>query len=332
MRILWVHNVPPGLESAGQFIFTLADAMREVGTAVDLFSTGSLRSVMRLAAARRKVSKLSEDYDLVHAQFGTACAYAAARSRCPRIVSLRGTEMLGCDTGPLWCRMHGVASRWLTHSSIHRFHRVIVMSHRMRDDLSRVHNRASGVEILPDGIDLAKFAPMDRSHARRELGFAGDTRPWVLFASLRTNNPVKRSELALAAFRRASVRRPDLVLKTLSGRPHQEVPLWMSASNVLLLTSTREGWPNVVKESLACNVPFVATDVSDLKRISDQEPSCFVGPANPDALAEGILNAIGAPSSESLRRQVQFMERTAIARRLCEIYEMSLVAPRCAAA
>jgi teichuronic acid biosynthesis glycosyltransferase TuaC len=332
MKILWVHNVPPDVESAGQFIFTLADSMREVGTAVDLFATGSLRSVTRLAAARRKVTKLSENYDLVHAQFGTACAYAVARSRCPRIVSLRGTEMLGCDTGSLWCRMHGVASRWLTRSSIRRFHQVIVMSHRMRDDLSRVHNRASGVEVLPDGIDLVKFAPMVRGEARRKLGFAGDTRPWVLFASLRTNNPVKRPDLALAAFRRASLRRPDLVLKTLSGRPHEEVPLWMSASNVLLLTSTREGWPNVVKESLACNVPFVATDVSDLARIAEKEPSCFVGPANLDALAEGILNAIGAPPTETLRRHVRFMERTAIARQLCEIYKKSLVSVRCAAA
>src|SRR5262249_29620005 len=153
------------------------------------------------------------------------------------------------------------------------FDQVIVMSQRMRNDLRRAHRRANGVTVLPDGIDLEKFTPVDRNEARRRLGFAGDTRPWVLFASLRSNNPVKRHDLALAAVRRASIRRSDLVLKTLSGRPHHEVPLWMNAANVLLLTSTREGWPNVVKEALACNVPFVATDVSDLARIADCEPS-----------------------------------------------------------
>ena len=102
MKVLWVHNVPSGVESAGQFIFTLADAMRAIGTPVDLYATGSLRSVTRLSAARRKLTALSREYDLVHAQIGTACAYAAARARCARIVSLRGTEMLGCDTGSIW--------------------------------------------------------------------------------------------------------------------------------------------------------------------------------------------------------------------------------------
>jgi glycosyltransferase involved in cell wall biosynthesis len=39
-----------------------------------------------------------------------------------------------------------------------------------------------------------------------------------------------------------------------------------SAADVLLLTSTREGWPNVVLEALACGTPVVAFDVGAVGR------------------------------------------------------------------
>jgi glycosyltransferase involved in cell wall biosynthesis len=165
--------------------------------------------------------------------------------------------------------------------------------------------------------------------ARHALGFSNDTRPWVLFASFRSNNAVKRPQLAMAAFRRAAERRSDLVLKTISGRPHHELPLWMSAANVVLITSTREGWPNVVKESLACNVPFVSTDVSDLGAIAAVQPSCTVTDATPNALADGILRAIDADSTSSLRSCVEAMSLPVIADQLRSIYASNLcLAPR----
>jgi glycosyltransferase involved in cell wall biosynthesis len=324
MKILWVHNVPTNVESAGQWMFGLAAAVQQLGVQVDLHATGSLRGVARLAAARRQVTNLSKEYDLVHAQFGSACAVVASRAKCRRLVSLRGTDLLGCDTGSLWYRMHGRAARWMTGSSLRAYERVIVMSNRMRHELRRFHGRERGVEVVPDGIDLTRFVPRDRMESRRALGFADDTRPWVLFASFRSNNAVKRPQLAVAAYRRAVERRPDLVFKTISGRPHHELPLWMSAANVLLMTSTREGWPNVVKEALACNVPFVSTDVSDLAAIAAVRRSCTVTDATPDALADGILRAIAADSTDNLRSCVEMMSLPVIAERLQSIYASSL--------
>ncbi|QEG36648.1 glycosyltransferase [Bythopirellula goksoeyrii] len=324
MRVLWVHNTPAHIESACPFIFILADEMRSQGIHVDLYSTGSLRGFARLNSVRRDVTHRSHDYDLVHAQFGSACAHVSARTPCRRIVSLRGTDLLGCDTGSAWWRLHGWAARRLTRQSLPSYQRVLVMSHRMRDELSRYHGRCAGVEVLPDGIDLQQFQPRERMAARRELGFSDDTRPWILFASLKSCNPVKRSGLAKAAFERAAAQRPDVVLQTISGKPHDEIPLWMSAANVLLMTSTREGWPNVVKEALACNVPFVSTNVSDLSRITAVEPSCVVADANPDKLAQGILTALETPPSKPLQNYVASMALPKIARQLTAIYHDTL--------
>jgi teichuronic acid biosynthesis glycosyltransferase TuaC len=42
-------------------------------------------------------------------------------------------------------------------------------------------------------------------------------------------------------------------------RPQQELKYWFSAADVSLLCSSREGWANVLLESLACGTPVVAT-------------------------------------------------------------------------
>jgi len=71
----------------------------------------------------------------------------------------------------------------------------------------------------------------------------------------------------------------------LSGVSYSEVPLWINASHVLLLTSLHEGSPMVVKEALACGVPVVSVDVGDVaERISGVE-GCHIARPDPGDLA-----------------------------------------------
>ena len=50
----------------------------------------------------------------------------------------------------------------------------------------------------------------------------------------------------------------------LRGQPNSDVPIWINASDVLLMTSLHEGSPTIVKEALACNLPVVSVDVGDV--------------------------------------------------------------------
>ena len=327
MKILWVHNFSDDFVSSGVFMYTLFDELRDMGVDVTLHYTGYLRGPVRMIKAARKIREVSEGYDLVHVQWGSACGFLSSFVRTPKILTLRGTDLLGLTTGRPWHRMHGLICRFLTWRSLPSYSHVIVMSRRMRQELKRMFNPRAEVEVLPSGINLEHFQPMDRMEARQRLGEENNKAPWVLFSSLiGEKNPVKRAPLAFDAFAQLKQLMPEAQLKLMTGIPHDKVPLWINACDVVLLTSTREGWPNVIKEALACNVPFVSTDVSNLAAIAEEEQSCYVVEPTPQALFEGLVASLQSENRHdlNLRRHVENMDVRKIASQLKELYETIL--------
>jgi glycosyltransferase involved in cell wall biosynthesis len=80
--------------------------------------------------------------------------------------------------------------------------------------------------------------------------------------------------------------------KWVHNAPKTHMPKEMERSDLLLLTSTHEGFPNVVKEALASNTPFVATDVSDLKEIAKHTETCYVAKSNAECIASCIVQSL----------------------------------------
>ena len=83
---------------------------------------------------------------------------------------------------------------------------------------------------------------------------------------------------------------------TIAGaRPHDEVPWWMAASDVVALASWNEGTPNVLLEALRCGRRVVATDVGGIPDLIHNATRGIVVPArNIDALAKGLANGLSA--------------------------------------
>jgi len=98
--------------------------------------------------------------------------------------------------------------------------------------------------------------------------------------------------------------------------------MFVNMVDLILLTSTHEGWPNIVKEGLACNIPFVSTDVSDLSEIAAIEPSCFVCEANKNILAESIVKSIKTRHDEkNLVKHIKEMEIEKVVDNLINVYK-----------
>src|SRR5262249_35573316 len=145
----------------------------------------------------------------------------------------------------------------LTRSAMRHFDCITTVSERLAAEVHALLPEHD-VCVLPSPINLTRFVPLDKHAARRALGEPGDGEKWILFNSLDIKNPVKRFRLARAAFDLAQARMGNLRLRIATGLPHERMPLFVAACDLILCTSESEGWPNCVKEALACNVPFVA--------------------------------------------------------------------------
>ncbi len=321
MRIAWVHNFGARANGAGAFMWQMYDALQAQGIELKEVPLEQLASVRGVWRAMKTLREQCTDCDLIHVQYGSLVGFLASLTLGKRVVmTLRGSDL---HVTPLrvsfstWA--HGVIAKTLTLLALIRTHHVIVCSQRMGREIA-FWRCGRDISVIPDPIILDKFQPVDRRAARAQLGFSEDTRPWVLFSSFMTSNALKRKELAQAALELAQQTYPDLQLRFMNAIPHHEVPVHVSAANVVLLTSTHEGWPNIIKEGLACNVPFVSTDVSDLIELAEKTSTCHVCDATPQALAAGLVRSLSAGQSDDLRALMAPFDMSVVVDQIISLY------------
>jgi glycosyltransferase involved in cell wall biosynthesis len=113
-------------------------------------------------------------------------------------------------------------------------------------------------------------------------------------------------------------------LRVASGIAPEDMPAFVDACDVVLCTSTHEGWPNSIKEALACGVPFVSTDVSDLAEVARAHPVCRVCEPDPVALGNALCDVLNSPIDPNLPSSVAQMAIPVISRRLAGAYSALL--------
>ncbi len=77
---------------------------------------------------------------------------------------------------------------------------------------------------------------------------------------------------------------------------------WYRAADATVMSSESEGLPNVLRESLACGTPFVATDVGSIREIADECYSLLVPPGDATSLADALETVLDGPYRENARR------------------------------
>ena len=240
MRALIVTNMYPSAErpALGSFVADQVAALRRAAAAdieVFAFAPGAY-----LPAARSLWARHGRDrFDVVHAHFGlTQWPALAARGRA-RAVTLHGTDLAHRRSRPV------------TLAGLRLNDLVAVVSEPLAAAVPR-WAMSGRPAVLPAGVDLRRFGPIDRAEARRRLGLDPEG-PYLLFAA-DPARPEKRHDRALAAAGQAT-------LLSLGNIAPAEVPLWVNAANAVLVPSEREGFGLAVLEALACDVPVLATPV-----------------------------------------------------------------------
>ncbi len=324
MRVLWTHNFNPAIPGKGSFLLAAAEGLRSRGIDLHMEYLGDLRSAAQILRARTHVKQLAKKFDLVHAQYGSACALVTAVVQViPKVLTIRGNDWSTYNGSLGFLYLHTRLATAFTRLALKSFDYVFTVSHRTAGQVSRMAPNVV-ITVLPSPIDLSLFVPRNRMEAKALLGYPSCNEKWVLFNSLDLENPVKRFAMAKQAFELAQKRHGNLRLRLATKLAHDEMANFVAACDLILCTSESEGWPNSVKEALACDVPFVATDVSDLRDIAANEPSCRICPPDATVIAANICEVLALPEPLSLRQYVSGMSVDASADRMIAIYKHAI--------
>ena len=272
--------------------------------------TGYLRE---LPALRRMIR--AERPDIIHAHFGLCgllATLAVIGLRTPVVVTYHG-----CDINAKKNRPFSKVAMCLSAWNIFVSHCQMLNAFGTDERASENHKWS----IIPCGIDTQLF---DDEHVCTEwYDCTFPTKNYVLFAGS-FDNFVKGPELAKQAVEIYNASHSELLIELLElrGYTREEVVTLMHKCSALLLTSIREGSPQVVKEAMACGCPIVSVDVGDVaERLSGMEGGYVVPTRDPKELALALESAIAFGRTKGREKLLEDgLDNTQIAETLISIY------------
>ncbi len=255
-------------------------------------------------------------FDAIDAHYlypdGVAAVWLAREHGVPVVLTARGS-----DTSQL---PHYRIPGKLIRAAIAHADALIAVSAALKEGLIALGAEPEKVTVLRNGVDLDAFRPLpDRAAARAALDFDG---PTLLSVGLLIER--KRHHLTIEALTHLPGHRLVIAgdgperdaLEALAARlgvadrvrlvgsvPHTHLPVYYTAADVMVLASSREGWANVLLESMACGTPVVATPAwGSREAVAAPEAGMVIEEATADALAAGIRHVLDAPPERAATR------------------------------
>jgi len=223
----------------------------------------------------------------------------------PVCVSARGTDI---NVFPSFVSIRPMI-RW----TLRQADGIMAVSAALEGAMTNLGVPGEKIAVIPNGVNLERFRPVQRTEARDRLGLPRQIKMVLSVGSL---TEVKNHHLLISGFAQAFRTLPDVRLYVLGegpllhelqdltrklgieekvfllgSRPNEELASWFNAADISCLASSREGWPNVVMESLASGTPVVATRVGGIPEIITSEELGVLVEQNVDSLAKGMVLA-----------------------------------------
>ncbi len=260
------------------------------------------------------------NFDIIHVHFAYPAGFVGALLgkilRKAVILTVRGTDINYFPRDPVL--------KIFIKYALKNTGKVIAVSESLRKRVLDIGVDENKITVIPNGVDLKIFKPASKQYVRKKLGLSSKSNVILYVGAL---EKVKGPEYLLKAFKEIyslkAVSEPLLVLigsgslyesiKRMLDEydirhcvlmkdyiAHEEIPLWMNASDVFCLASLNEGRPNVLYEAMACGLPVIATAVGGIPEIliCDQ-----LGMLVPSKSIEDIKNAIIMVLSKSYDAQ-----------------------------
>lgn len=268
---------------------------------------------------RRTIAELADEgweCDLIDAHYffpdGVAAAKIAKELGKPLVITARGTDinLIPQYAGP----------RRAIIDAAGKADAIITVSGALKEKLGSIGVARDKVSVLRNGVDLEQFTQGARDNVRAKLGLIRKT---ILSVGHLIDR--KGHDLVIDALRNiddadllivgagpqrnsleAQVKRAglDQRVQFLGQVPHEQLSEIYSATDVLVLASSREGWPNVLLEAMACGTPCIASNIPGCDEvICDAAGGRLVDQRTPEAFGEAINNLLANPPRRTATRR-----------------------------
>ncbi len=266
-------------------------------------------------AAIQEVTQDGWDFDFIDAHYfypdGVAAAIVARQISKPLVITARGSDITQIAKHP---QPRGKILKAALSADA-----IITVAAALKDELVALGAPAQKIHVLRNGVDLQAFTPGNRKDARKALGLCG---PVIVSAGHLI--PRKGHDLVIDALGKIpdatlliagdgaarmqlerQAKRAGLAARVrfLGAVAPEKMPEVYRAADILVLASSREGWPNVLLEAMACGAPCVATDVGGVGEVI-RAPAAgrVVGERTPDAIAREINILLANPPDAAQTR------------------------------
>jgi len=249
--------------------------------------------------------------DIIDGHFAFPDGYAAVQLArkigCPAVVTCHGADLRIYPELP--------TVKDMLSQTLHSADRVISVSTDLKQRSVALGCPEENAVFLTNGVDPTKFALRTKAECREKLGLPVDRKIGVYVGYLIDRKNQSLVIRAIDKIRKRGHTSPLIVLvgdgpnrkrleretaelglaehvQFAGQRSHEEVAVWMGASDWLLLSSDYEGWATVYFEAMACGRPVLTSNVSSARdAICKPDYGCVIEPATPEAFATAIIEA-----------------------------------------
>jgi teichuronic acid biosynthesis glycosyltransferase TuaC len=277
----------------------------------------SLAPALLYAAACPALARLlaaGHRFDAIDAHYlypdGVAAIWLAKAFSLPVVLTARGSDVTELPD-------HAIP-RSLIRQAFRRADHLIGVSRSLSKRMIALGADPEKVTTLRNGVDTSVFHPTDRAAARARFGLA---RPTLISVGNLVER--KRNHLTIAAL--ALLPDWDLVIvgegperprlgslarqlgvadrvRFLGAQPHANLPDFYTAADAMVLASSREGWANVLLESMACGTPVIASDIEMNAEVVTSPAAGRLAPPTAEGIASAVRALVATPPDREATR------------------------------
>lgn len=258
------------------------------------------------------IKRLHKNYhfDLIDAHYiypdGFAAVLLGKVLRIPVVLSARGTDINHYPHLPI--------IRNLIIYTIDKADATISVCESLKSTMLELSHCKKEVYVVANGIDQDRFHKLEKFCVRKRVGIDIDDKILLTVGALIKRKGIHILIEAINRLKKDGILNFRTIIigkgeekatlsqqiqeasleeniKIIGEVMNEELVFWYNSADIFFLGSSREGWPNVVCEALACGTPVVATGVNGIPEIIDSDEVGLIVERTPESFAEGIVKA-----------------------------------------